>query len=175
MLIWQKYLKVLGQVSSTLPSSTSKYQVLLNFKVSSTSKHQVLEILHQVPSTSTLLDPNPDIDLFWPYLDPENLAHGGHFSHMKTFWENGQKLSKFQIFTYIFVIKDPLKLEAKNKNSSSTSFGAILLCTFTPNIGMIRWKLREPIGFEKKSWWTPEGSVSDKLRWPGQKLGWKGA
>ena len=51
MLIWQKYLKVLGQVSSTLPSSTSKYQVLLNFKVSSTSKHQVLEILHQVPST----------------------------------------------------------------------------------------------------------------------------
>ena len=114
MLIWQKYLKVLGQVSSTLPSSTSKYQVLLNFKVSSTSKHQVLEILHQVPSTSTLLDPNPDIDLFWPYLDPENLAHGGHFSHMKTFWENGQKLSKFQIFTYIFVIKDPLKLEAKN-------------------------------------------------------------
>ena len=40
--------KVLGQVSSTLPSSTSKYQVLLNFKVSSTSKYQVLEILHQV-------------------------------------------------------------------------------------------------------------------------------
>ena len=51
MLIWQKYLKVLGQVSSTLPSSTSKYQVLVNFKVSSTSKYQVLEILHQVPST----------------------------------------------------------------------------------------------------------------------------
>ena len=51
MLIWQKYFKVLGQVSSTLPSSTSKYQVLLNFKVSSTSKYQVLEILHQVPST----------------------------------------------------------------------------------------------------------------------------
>ena len=50
MLIWQKYLKVLGQVPSTLPSSTSKYQVLLNFKVSSTSKYQVLEILHQVPS-----------------------------------------------------------------------------------------------------------------------------
>ena len=96
------------------------------------------------------IEENLYIDLFWPYLDPENLAHGGHFSHMKTFWENGQKLSKFQIFTYIFVIKDPLKLEAKNKNSSSTSFGAILLCTFTPNIGMIRWKLREPIGFEKK-------------------------
>ena len=37
MLIWQKYLKVLGQVSSALPSSTSKYQVL--------------EILHQVQST----------------------------------------------------------------------------------------------------------------------------
>ena len=51
MLIRQKYLKLLGQVSSTLPSSTSKYQVLLNFKVSSTSKYQVLEILHQVPST----------------------------------------------------------------------------------------------------------------------------
>ena len=61
MLIWQKYLKVLGQVSSTLPSSTIKYQVLLYFKVSSTSKYQVLKILHQVPSTSTLLDPNPDI------------------------------------------------------------------------------------------------------------------
>ena len=68
------------------------------------------------------IEENLYIDLFWPYLDPENLAHGGHFSHMKTFWENGQKLSKFQIFTYIFVIKDPLKLEAKNKNSSSTSF-----------------------------------------------------
>ena len=51
MLIWQKYLKVLGQVSSTLPSSTSKYQVLLNFKVSSTSKYQVLDILHQASST----------------------------------------------------------------------------------------------------------------------------
>ena len=51
MLIWQWYLKVLGQVSSTLPSSSSKYQVLLNFKVSRTSKYQVLEILHQVPST----------------------------------------------------------------------------------------------------------------------------
>ena len=48
MLIWQKYLKVLGQVSSTLPSSTSKYQVLSNFKVSNTSKYQVLKILHQV-------------------------------------------------------------------------------------------------------------------------------
>ena len=44
MLIWQKYLKVLGQVSSILPSSTIKYQVLLNFKVSSTSKYQVLKI-----------------------------------------------------------------------------------------------------------------------------------
>ena len=64
MLIWQKYLKVLGQVSSTLPSSTSKYQVLSNFKVWSTSKYQVLEFLHQVPSTSTLLDPNPDEDSF---------------------------------------------------------------------------------------------------------------
>ena len=62
MLNWQKYLKVLGQVQSTLPSSTSKYQVLLNFKVSSTSKYQVLEILHQVPSTSTLLDPNPSVN-----------------------------------------------------------------------------------------------------------------
>ena len=57
MLIWQKYLKVLGQVSSTLHSSTNKYQVLLNFEVSSISKYQVLKILHQVPST--LLDPNP--------------------------------------------------------------------------------------------------------------------
>ena len=65
MLIWQKYLKVLGQVSSTLPSSTSKYQVLLNLKVSSTSKYQVLEILHQVPYTSTLLDPNPDVHVFY--------------------------------------------------------------------------------------------------------------
>ena len=52
--------KWLEKVSSILPSSTSKYQVLFNFKVSSTSKYQVLEILHQVPSTSTLLDPNPD-------------------------------------------------------------------------------------------------------------------
>ena len=51
MFIWQKYLKVLGQVSSTVHSSISKYQVLLNFKVSSTSKYQAIEILHQVPST----------------------------------------------------------------------------------------------------------------------------
>ena len=33
------------------------------------------------------------------------------------------------------------KLASGNKNYSSTSFGAILLCTFTPNIGMIGWKL----------------------------------
>ena len=84
------------------------------------------------------------------FLGPDNLAHGGHFSHIKTFWENGQKPSKFIIFIYLCNKKDPLKLEAKNKNPSSTSFGAILLCTFTPNIGMIGWKMREPIGFEKK-------------------------
>ena len=65
MLIWQKYLKVLRQVSSTLPSSTSKYHILSNFKVSSTSNYQVIKILHQVPSTSTLLDSNPDIRNSW--------------------------------------------------------------------------------------------------------------
>ena len=42
MFIWQKYLKVPGQVSSTVHSSISKYQVLLNFKVSSTSKYQAI-------------------------------------------------------------------------------------------------------------------------------------
>ena len=60
LLIWQKVLEYLDKYQVLWPSSTSKYQVLLNFKRSSTSKYQVLNNLHQVPSTSTLLDPNPD-------------------------------------------------------------------------------------------------------------------
>ena len=59
LLIWQKVLEYLDKYQVLWPSSTSKYQVLLNFKRSSTSKYQVLNNLHQVPSTSTLLDPNP--------------------------------------------------------------------------------------------------------------------
>ena len=58
LLIWQKYL---DKYQVLWPSSTSKYQVLLNFKRSSTSKYQVLDNSHQVPSTSTLLDPNPEL------------------------------------------------------------------------------------------------------------------
>ena len=61
------------------------------------------------------------------------------------------KTYKVPIFTYFFVIKDPLKkLEAKNQNSTSTTFCAILLCTFKPNIGTIGWKLGAPIQFEKR-------------------------
>ena len=52
-------LEYLDKYQVLWPSSTSKYQVLLNFKRSSTSKYQVLDNSHQVPSTSTLLDPNP--------------------------------------------------------------------------------------------------------------------
>ena len=48
------------------------------------------------------------------------------------------------------MIKDPLKFEAKQKNSTSSSFRPILLCTFTPNIGTIGWKLRELIRIGKK-------------------------
>ena len=80
--------KVLGQVSSTLPSSTSKYQVLLNFKVSSTSKYQVLEILHQVQVlylTPTLIWTNAGLLSIGPlrtYLS-ENLIKMQQFSLKK--------------------------------------------------------------------------------------------
>ena len=63
MLIWQKYLKVLGQVSSTLPSSTSKYQVLLNFKVSSTSKYQ-----HGSHKPGKVMEFNPWLEKSWNFM-----------------------------------------------------------------------------------------------------------
>ena len=52
LLIW-KVLEYLDKYQVLWPSSTSKYQVLVNFKRSSTStgKYQVLDNLHQVPST----------------------------------------------------------------------------------------------------------------------------
>ena len=46
-----KVLEYLDKYQVLWPSSTSKYQVLLNFKRSSTSKYQVLDYSHQVPST----------------------------------------------------------------------------------------------------------------------------
>ena len=46
-----KVLEYLDKYQVLWPSSTSKYQVLLNLKRSSTSKYQVLDNLHQVPST----------------------------------------------------------------------------------------------------------------------------
>ena len=41
-------------------------------------------------------------------------------------------------------------IRSKNEYSTSTNFWPILLCTFKPNIRKIRWKLREPIRFEKR-------------------------
>ena len=51
----------------------------------------------------------------------------------------------------------------------------LLLCTFTPNIGKIGWKLREPIRFEKKmrDKRTTDGSALDKLRWLCQQRNFK--
>ena len=72
------------------------------------------------------------------------------------------KTSKTPIVLPIFVIDDPLQeIEGKkNQNSTSTTFWAILLCTFLPKIGKIRWKLRQPIRFEK-GWRRTD-------RWPAQ-------
>ena len=103
------------------------------------------------------------IDLFLPYLGnktawkfipqgpffthtwkyPQCVCKQVSWSHFKHFLRKWSGTSKIPIFYTFFVIKDPLKkLEAKNKNSISTTFWAICLCTFKPNIGKIRWKLR---------------------------------
>ena len=66
-------------------------------------------------------------------------------------WPTPSKISTFYIF---FVIKDPLKkFKAKNQNCTSTTFWAILMCTFKPNIRKIWWKLRKPIWFETRQIW----------------------
>ena len=54
-----KVLEYLDKYQVLWPSSTSKYQVLLNLKRSSTSKYQVLDNLHQVPSTKYFTWPQP--------------------------------------------------------------------------------------------------------------------
>ena len=65
-----------------------------------------------------------------------------------------KNLQNSHFFYLFFVIKDPLKnLEAQNQNSTSLSFWAILLCTFTPYNRKIGWKLREPIWFETRQIW----------------------
>ena len=51
----------------------------------------------------------------------------------------------------MFLIKGPLtKLQAKNQNSTCTTFWTILLCTFKPYIEKIGWKLRVPIQCEQR-------------------------
>ena len=89
-----------------------------------------------------------------------------HCHTLKPFWN--EKMANTppppnSHFFRIFVIKDPLKkLEATNQNSTSIIFWAILLCTFTPNIRKIGWKLREPIKFEKRltDGWTAQHRIS---------------
>lgn len=59
-------------------------------------------------------------------------------SGVHNFWRIWRKTSKNQHFYLFFVKKNPSKiLKAKNQNSNSTGFWAILLCTCMPNIGKI--------------------------------------
>ena len=59
LLKWQKYLKYMDKHQVLLPSSRStKY---LCFSKGWRQVYQVLDILHQVPSTNILLNPNPDL------------------------------------------------------------------------------------------------------------------
>ena len=106
------------------------------------------------------------VDLFWPYLGPKMAwkfgPQGPFFTHIwkypqyvckpsfmvlyqKHFEQMAPNLKRILIFCHFAVIKD--------QNCIPTTFWTILLCTFMPNIGKIRWKLREPIWFEK-GWWT---------------------
>ena len=71
-------------------------------------------------------------------------------------------------FLPIFEIKDPPKLEAKKKKFSFHIFWGNIVVH-------IHAKYRNGLICEgaywiwKKSWWTPDGSASDKLRWLCQK------
>ena len=101
---------------------------------------------------------NP-VENFWPIWDPEgpkNLAHRGHFSHtpesthnmhvnqvwsshIKNFLREWPKTSNIPIFLPIFCnLRFIKEREAKHQNSTSTTFWAIVLCTFKPNIRKIR-------------------------------------
>ena len=120
MLIWQKYLKVLGQVSSTLPSSTSKYQVLSNFKVSSTmsTKYSRFCIKYQVQVlylTPTLMSDDTNLVLCavcWAHimchheLWPTSVSH--HFSFLNSSWclTGGNHYQKITITIFRFVLQN---------------------------------------------------------------------
>ena len=89
--------------------------------------------------------------LYFGPIAAKNLAHRGqishtpesihnvpvnHFSwsHIKNLLRKWSKTSKIPIFAYSIPLK---KIEAKNKNCTSTTFWIILLCIFKPYIGKI--------------------------------------
>ena len=128
MLIWQKYLKVLGQVPSTLPSSTSKYQVLLNFKVSSTSKYQVLEILHQVPSIKYKY-------FTWP--QPWNVLYE---SRMKWTWHHSKlAVEEVSFFGGLRVVLLQL-LSIHDRLIERWALRTWVCCSYDINIALRNWQ-----------------------------------
>ena len=76
-------------------------------------------------------------------------THKVLWSYNRTFFRKLPKISPNSNFE-IFLITNPWKnFEAKYQDSNYTYFWAILLSTFSSNIGTIGWKLRESIKFEK--------------------------
>ena len=72
-------------------------------------------------------------------------------------------------FLPIFEIKRSIKIRSKKWKFFSHIFWGNIVVHIHANYRNDRMKtVREPIGFEK-SWWTPDGSASDKLRWLCQK------
>ena len=67
------------------------------------------------------------------------------WSHIKSFFK--KMVQNLQNVLY-FCNKKSIKNRSKEKSYNCTSFGAMSLCTFNPQIGHVGWKLREPIWFE---------------------------
>ena len=137
----------------------------LSFYIPTKVAPMSLQIKFQVNIAETFQE-NRRKPIYWPIWGLKIRPTGPFFTH-KNLLKNFPQTCKIPIVS-IFCNKISLKIRSKNKNSTYSSFWAILLCTFTSNIGTIGWKLREPIRFEK-SWRTPDGSLSDRHCWLWQK------
>ena len=65
LLIWQKYLSTWSSIKyfGLQVQVSTKYFWISNDQVQVSTKYSIICIKYQVPSTSTLLDPNPDEDI----------------------------------------------------------------------------------------------------------------
>ena len=93
-----------------------------------------------------------------------------YIKYQKIRWTLREPMAKTSKIRNFFVMKNPQKNSSKNSKFWFNTFLPNMVVHFHAKYRKIGWKLREPIGFEKKKlttmdgWWA-DGSVSNKRRY----------